>query len=362
MRNSTLNVGFNIVGMSGPGTGAWSRYVEIVRSLVDSGLHVVSRGTRQQADHFSRLAFSNATFSVVDLSRTERWFQARQLEAFILENDLDVLHLETPPFLSFKNAVVLASIHDLRHHRGSVVSLRTPGAVYQRFALSHHARRVDGILALSQWAAADIGEKLGISQSRIHIVPPVIEAIPLAAGKTNHLSYVLALGHLEERKNLEVLLRAIKLPEWPVNVELWIAGADHGEGLKLRSIAANSSAKVRFLGPVSEQHKSELLSRALAVAVPSTIEGYGIVAAEAPAHGVPALVSNMSSLPELAFHPQAMLEAHNPCAWASRINELHSDAGLRSDILEAQRAGGKIFSRTDMTNRLLGLYEKLLSQ
>lgn len=362
MSGNVLTVGFNIVGMSGPGSGAWSRYVQIVRSLANSGIRIISRGTREQEISLMSLALGGVHFQVVDISTAGRWFQAKQLETFIHQNEIDVLHLEAPPYLPCRGAVVLASIHDLRHHRGSVHSIRTPGAVYQRYALRHHARRVDGILALSDWAAIDIGKRLGLVQSHIHVVPPIIDMSPVRARSPAHVPYVLALGHLERRKNLEVLLSAADLPDWPDGVELWIAGADHGEAQKLESRANQTALATRFLGPVSELDKLELLSGALAVAVPSTIEGFGIVAVEAPAHGAPALVSDMSALPELAFHPKAMLEAHNPHAWASRINELSGETTLRSEILEAQRAGGSKFSSKQVTKSLLSLYEKLLSR
>ena len=55
------------------------------------------------------------------------------------------------------------------------------------------------------------------------------------------------------------------------------------------------------------------------VAVPSLYEGFGYAAAQALCAGVPCVVSNRSSLPEVAGSDARVVEADDPNAWASAL-------------------------------------------
>jgi len=355
-------VGFNTVGMSGPGSGTWTRLSRMLRGLARQGVILATRGPAEHMDAYLSLGLPNASFETAGGGRSSRLIPAREIEHFSERFRLDVLHQEAAPFVRIRGTATLGSIHDLRHFRRPVSSLRSAGAVYQRLMLRHHGDNVDAWLALSDWAKSDIAERLNIADDRIHVVPPIVELLSMPAERLNPGLYVLSLGHLEPRKNLEVLLEATASPEWPTGVEVWLAGADHGSGGKLLRMSQRSRVPVRFLGPVSETKKWDLLRQALAVAVPSSIEGFGIVAVEAPSAGTPAVVSDQASLPNLAFHSKALVDAFSPAAWASRIQEIAQQPRLRSEILEAQRAGALQFSEIRATQRLISVYQRVLSR
>ncbi len=87
-------------------------------------------------------------------------------------------------------------------------------------------------------------------------------------------------------------------------------------------MANTSSATTTFLGPVSEGDKWWLLAHAEIVAVPSLLEGFGIVALEAILAGTPVLVADTSALPEVVGNPLAVLPPDDHEAWSQRIREL----------------------------------------
>ena len=346
--------------MSGPGSGAWSRFAGIATGLVANDVSVSVLGGTQHEEPLTELGLHSWTGHLTGPTPGSRHLGSRRIEQFVQANHLDVVHIEAPPFLPIRGAKALGAIHDLRNFHKPVTSLRTSGAIYQRFVLKRHRKNVDAWLALSQSAAQEIHSRLSIPASKIYEVPPVVEVPPRSHLTRVPSRYVLALGHLEERKNLQVLVRAACSPRWPRGVELVIAGEDHGALAGLVELASSAVVPVRFLGRVSDLRKFELLAAAQLVAIPSTVEGFGIVAVEAPLSGSPALVSDCTALVELAATGSAIVSVHDPEAWAQRVANVCESVDFRTDILEAQEANAKQFSRQAVTEKLLTIYNLLL--
>lgn len=346
--------------MSGPGSGAWTRFAGIATGLRDNGASVSVLGGPQHEEPLEELGMHSWTARGVSGSAGRKRSGSRLIEQFVEMHDLDVVHIEAPPFLPIRGAKSLGAIHDLRSFHKPVTSLRTSGAVYQRFVLKRHDKNLDAWLALSQSAAQEIHTRLSIPESRIYQLPPVVEAPPGTHQVEPATRYVLALGHLEERKNLQVLVQAACSRSWPRGVELVIAGEDHGALARLSELAASAVVPVRFVGRVDDVRKFELLANAQVVTVPSTLEGFGIVAVEAPLSGSPALVSDCTALVELAATENALVSVHDPEAWARRVADVCESTNFRGEILEAQRLHAQQFSSRAVTERLLDIYGQLL--
>ncbi|MGM9486572.1 MSMEG_0565 family glycosyltransferase [Ideonella sp. YS5] len=124
---------------------------------------------------------------------------------------------------------------------------------------------------------------------------------PDAAG-----DYVLALGGVEARKNTPRLLDAFAAlrrdDPHARTLRLVVAGGasllDHRgalsewhETLARCGLSEGPGSTVERLGPIDDARVPELLRGARAVAMPSLVEGFGLVALEALACGTPVLVS-----------------------------------------------------------------------
>ncbi len=112
---------------------------------------------------------------------------------------------------------------------------------------------------------------------------------------------LLHVGHLEPRKNLELLLRALALdPSLP---PLALAGAaKHDEEERLRAVAAELGVaeRVRFLGAVAEDELPRLYATSAAVVIPSRLEGFGIGVLEALRARCPLAISRIPAHVEVA--------------------------------------------------------------
>ncbi|MEM9725503.1 MAG: glycosyltransferase family 4 protein [Pseudomonadota bacterium] len=176
-------------------------------------------------------------------------------------------------------------------------------------ALSH----ADAILANSPFTAERVAATLALNGadsaqlvSRIKIVTPPLApttARAPAAGGARHAEpsalaatrpLIAAMGRLEPRKGFDQLIRAASVlaVDYP---DLTVALAGDGpDQERLKALASETRAPVRFLGRISEEAKATLLSEADLFAMPcraegDSVEGFGIVYLEAAWAGAPSL-------------------------------------------------------------------------
>jgi glycosyltransferase involved in cell wall biosynthesis len=181
---------------------------------------------------------------------------------------------------------------------------------------------------------------LGIDASAV--TPAPSDAVDAACRRFGvERPYVLFVGGLEPRKNLDGLIRAFAM--LGPDVRLVIAGGpvrwDPENARRLDKTIAELSpatrARVVRTGYVREREKVALLTGATILAYPSLYEGFGLPVLEAFAVGVPVLTSNVSSLPEVAGDAAVMVDPHDPAAIASGIAQLIEDDDLRAMLSAA---------------------------
>jgi glycosyltransferase involved in cell wall biosynthesis len=166
-------------------------------------------------------------------------------------------------------------------------------------------------------------------------LPPEVEEIRQRYGIDG--PYVLFVGGLEPRKNLETLVRAFGLVDDP-RVSLVVAGgrvrwapgyADRVD----RAIADLPSAvrgRVVRTGYVPDADRRVLLSGAEVLAYPSRYEGFGFPILEGFAANVPVVTSNVSSMPEVAGEAAVLVDPQDPGDIARGLSELLGDDDLRN--------------------------------
>jgi glycosyltransferase involved in cell wall biosynthesis len=121
--------------------------------------------------------------------------------------------------------------------------------------------------------------------------------------------YVLAVGTLEPRKNLERLVEAVGRTDW----ELRVVGA---RGWGSVDISGNG---VRWLGEVDDAELARLYRGAACVAYPSLYEGFGIPVLEAMACGAPVVTTRGTAMEEVADGAAVLVDARDPAEIAAGI-------------------------------------------
>ena len=151
----------------------------------------------------------------------------------------------------------------------------------------------------------------------------------------SHGGYLLTVGTIEPRKNLRSMVEAYGL--LPASVRrrfpLVIAGARgwHSAEMvaRLRRVASD---QVRFLGHVERRVLRDLYAGAALFAFPSLYEGFGLPPLEAMASGVPVIVSNRASLPEVVGDAGEVMDPADAAQMAASVLALLADPDLRREL------------------------------
>jgi glycosyltransferase involved in cell wall biosynthesis len=247
----------------------------------------------------------------------------------------DVVHTAHLPVPRGLAAPLALTIHDLR----SLELAETPMArrLVARSVIGGAVKRASALITVSETVRAELAARAGRPPESIHLVPNAadhLEVLPRAPGPDAPLLHV---GHLEKRKNLELLLEALALaPELP---RLELAGSEKNDErarLQERAAELGVSDRVRFLGAVPDADLPGLYARAACVVLPSRLEGFGIPALEAMRARCPLAVSSAGALPEVA--PDAPRFAPDDAAGCAEAIRAALDEDERALDAAEQRA------------------------
>jgi glycosyltransferase involved in cell wall biosynthesis len=181
-------------------------------------------------------------------------------------------------------------------------------------------------------------------------------AEPVSLGLPEESVVIGFIGRLERRKGLIDLIEAWPLVERAVpTARLVIAGRGPDEAQAKSRLRDGS--RVRWLGYQNDV-PSVLKSLDIA-AIPSHWEGFGLIATEAMAAGVPVVVANASSLPEIVRNRKEglLVPPGDPEALAAAMIELARDAGLRMTLGSAGKV--RVTEKFGL-DRMIGDFEKVL--
>lgn len=205
-------------------------------------------------------------------------------------------------------------------------------------------RRADGLIAISESTRADAVRILGLPAERIEVIyPGVAEAFfrttpegarAVAAKYALSRPYVLFVGTIEPRKNIDALLDAYARlsPSLRAEFELVAAGpAGWGNPPALERLRSGEGG-VRYLGYVPEEDLPGLTAGATIFVYPSLYEGFGLPLGQAMAAGVPSVTSNVSSMPEVAGDAALLVDPRSPSEIAAAIERLLLSPDLRAAL------------------------------
>ena len=167
-------------------------------------------------------------------------------------------------------------------------------------------QRADRIVCISEATANDVVRELGVDRERISIVYPGVDeaffdAKPAPPAILGGAPYVLAVGTLNERKNLGVLIDAFAVvAKRNSEVQLVIVGSPDRDAERIRRHIREQGIEARttLLGFVSDLELPGIVAGAAVLVFPSLFEGYGMPVVEAMAAGTPVVASSAASIDE----------------------------------------------------------------
>ncbi len=264
-----------------------------------SGVPVATRLWRLPASHAVRTAWS-----IVGHPAAERLLGS--FDALLYTDWM------TPPQRSGLRATTIHDLNPLHH----------PEWCTQRTIAMHRRKDADAVRACdviftnSRYTADDARTSLGIESERLVVAHPGVGADFHPEGERMAFDgpYVLGVGTLEPRKNLQRLVDAWRLLAGGTRLVL-VGGAGWGEQPGL------DDDGIVLPGYVPDDALPSLYRGADVYVYPSLFEGFGIPVVEAMACGTPVVVSDHPSLDEACGDAAIRVDPNDPEAIAAGIVE-----------------------------------------
>lgn len=268
------------------------------------------------------------------------------------------LFLSTDGFLSLRSTVpTLDVIHDLNFEH-SADNLRPSHQRYYTHYFPLFAHRANRIATVSQFSKEDIVGTYNVTPSSIDVVyngshsfyHPWNEEVDDSTRSvfTGGNPYFLFVSTIIRRKNLTNTLLAFDhyKESHPDTSKLVVVGNRTWWQDELKSAYDLMRHKddVIFLGRVSSESLSRLMSAALALVYVSFFEGFGIPILEAFYAETAVITSNCTSMPEIAGDAALLVDPHDVSQIASAMHSVASDSSLRQQLIERGRIRRQSFS------------------
>lgn len=217
------------------------------------------------------------------------------------------------------------------------------------------------IIAVSKTTKKDITKNYGVDENKISVVYNGYEKT--AGAKTSAVKYsdtdlartaevklkkyILFVGTLQPRKNLEILVDAFaKFIQTNKDFKLVIVGK---KGWLYKNIfkkvkTMNLQGKVIFTDHVTDEELIWLYKNAFCLVLPSLYEGFGIPVLEAMSYSCPTVLSMTSSLPEIGDDASLYFDPKKSDDLLEKLNSLKNNTKLRKELILKGRQRIKDFS------------------
>lgn len=280
----------------------------------------------------------------------------------------DVIHgtnYVVPP----ARAARLVTVHDcwfIEHPDASDPVIARAGAVLAR-SIADGAH----VVTCSEATTERVREIFDVrSVDTVYHGPPVHD--PGAVRRTPALGdadapFVLALGTVERRKNLPMLVAAFgRLAAEHPTVQLRIAGRDGDDSASVAAaierLPVGLRRRVVRHPNVTEPVKRWLLDRAAVLAYPSLDEGFGFPILEAQQAGTPVVASSAGSIPEVAGSGALLSLPTDEAAFAANLFWAISNETKRDELIGRGHANVERFSWDRAATELIALYARLAAE
>lgn len=246
---------------------------------------------------------------------------------------------------------------------------------YLRHFTTRTTRQARAVITISESTRQDVINFLNVPPARVHTIycgcdasfKPLPQVQIDAFKAAHHLpnEFVLFLGTLEPRKNIEGLIRAYA--QWrnqqPSTPPLVVAG---GKGWYYQEIfklvqTLNLADSVYFPGYLPQESLPLWYNAATVFVYPSHFEGFGLPVLEAMACGTPVITSTVSSLPEVTG-PDNTAWLVNPAdtpALANAMAQVFSQPERRRHMSEQGLARAAQFSWKTTAQQTVAIYQKV---
>lgn len=287
-------------------------------------------------------------------------------EFYCWKYHLDILFTQyyNPVFSSTKRIVM---VHDIIFESDPRFFTRIERIYFHLMA--HTVKKAHYIVTVSYFVKNELIKYYSLPPDKIFVIYNAVslanipghQSIDIKKKFNINSEYLLYLGRLNIRKNIPNLLRAFSLIKDKTDYSLVLAGKRDWKSENLETIIDNLNlkSKIIFTGFVTEEDKFFLIAQSRIFIYVPFIEGFGIPPLEAMSLGVPCVVSNTSSLPEVVGDAALLVDPNNVNEISQAILTLLNNKELYKQYSRKGIARASRFSWENSATKLLKLFKKV---
>ncbi len=241
----------------------------------------------------------------------------------------------------------IATVHDV-FHLAFFNELNVAQKIYSKYVINRALKLSDQIITVSNFSKKEILKYTSFKDySKINVIHNGIDIMNVSKEETTDLpkSYFLFVGNVKPHKNLERTIKAYKLFIETVseNVDkpaFLIVGKKEGfitGDNNIIQIIENDPLlrkHVIFTGWVSDNRLNKIYSKAICLIFPSYYEGFGLPPLEAMSFGVPCIVADAASIPEICNDAVLYFDPFNIESIFLRLKQIMNDNRIRQDLIK----------------------------
>jgi glycosyltransferase involved in cell wall biosynthesis len=291
----------------------------------------------------------------------------------VVHDQLDVLHTSGFPVPKVRVPVVL-TVNDVRFvylpH-----SYKLPRLLFLRMVVPFSLRRATRIIAISQNTKNDLISHFGVSKDKVDVAPIPVGPDFHPVSDSNILNkvrekfqlpdhFILYVGHLEPRKNLDRLVEAFgQIYEYFPHYLVILGKPNYGYSNMLKQLRGSRLAsRVIFTGYVEDVYLPSVYTLADLLAFPSLHEGFGVPVLEAMACGTPVITSTAGALPEVAGDAAILVNPYNVKAIAESIARVLESPQLARELITLGLQRIQKFKARDSATSIIRCYQKAVAK
>jgi len=265
-------------------------------------------------------------------------------------------------------------VHDMAAYWGTRRTREHLGAVL-RTVMPDSLRRLDRIIAVSEWVKQELVDLVRVKENRIEVVPNGIDGAAfyprayedgveiLVQPFSFRRPYILCVSRIDHPvKNHARLIKAFDIFKERTGYphRLVLAGEDSFNADRVKAAAgrARNRNDIFFTGYFPLKGLPELYAGADLAVAPSMYEGFGTGVLEAMASGIPVACAQAASLPEVAGNAVLYFDPLDIEEMADRMVTLVCDREQRAERVRLGLERARDFSWDKCAERTLAIIEE----